>query len=57
MPFHTTPISGLLVFEPAVFQDERGYFFESYNRRVWEDAGVLNEFVQDNQARSTKGVL
>ncbi|MBL7808476.1 MAG: dTDP-4-dehydrorhamnose 3,5-epimerase, partial [Saprospiraceae bacterium] len=47
----------LLVFEPAVFQDERGYFFESYNRRVWEDAGVLNEFVQDNQARSTKGVL
>jgi dTDP-4-dehydrorhamnose 3,5-epimerase len=46
-----------LVFEPAVFQDDRGYFFESYNRRVWEEAGVMNEFVQDNQARSTKGVL
>ncbi|HLP92960.1 MAG TPA: dTDP-4-dehydrorhamnose 3,5-epimerase [Saprospiraceae bacterium] len=57
MPFTTTPISGLLVFEPAVFQDERGYFFESYNRRTWEAAGVNSEFVQDNQARSTRGVL
>lgn len=57
MPFYTTPISGLIVFEPAVFQDERGYFFESYNRRVWAEAGITTEFVQDNQARSSKGVL
>lgn len=57
MPFHTTTISGLIIFEPAVFQDERGYFFESYNRRVWAEAGITNEFVQDNQARSTRGVL
>jgi dTDP-4-dehydrorhamnose 3,5-epimerase len=57
MPFTLTPISGLLVFEPAVFRDERGYFFESYNRRVWEEAGVPADFVQDNQARSTRGVL
>lgn len=57
MPVQTTPISGLLVFEPRIFADERGYFFESYNQRTWADAGVNTVFVQDNQARSTKGVL
>lgn len=46
-----------MIFEPKVFADERGYFFESYNQRVWEAAGVHNVFVQDNQARSTQGVL
>jgi dTDP-4-dehydrorhamnose 3,5-epimerase len=57
MPISTTPIEGLLVFEPAVHYDDRGYFFESYNQRVWEAAGVNIHFVQDNQARSTIGVL
>lgn len=57
MPFHQTPIEGLLIFEPRVFHDERGYFFESYNQRTWAEAGVQAEFVQDNQARSTRGVL
>ena len=57
MPFHPTPFPGLLVFEPRVFPDERGYFFESYNSRTWEEAGVTMQFVQDNQARSTRGVL
>lgn len=57
MPFSTTPIPDLLVFEPTVFHDERGYFFESYNQRSWADAGVHTLFVQDNQARSTRGVL
>lgn len=57
MPVQNTPISGLLVFEPRIFADERGYFFESYNQRTWAEAGVNNVFVQDNQARSTKGVL
>jgi len=57
MPVLETPIAGLLIFEPNVFADERGYFFESYNQRVWEAAGVTNVFVQDNQARSTQGVL
>lgn len=57
MPFFPTPIEGLIVFEPAVFGDERGYFFESYNRRTWEQAGIVCDFVQDNQARSTRGVL
>lgn len=57
MPFTNTPIPGLLIFEPNVFHDERGYFFESYNRKTWQDAGVDADFVQDNQARSVKGVL
>ena len=57
MSFTTTPIQDLIVFEPAVFRDERGYFYESYNQKVWEDAGISTVFVQDNQARSTRGVL
>lgn len=57
MSFIQTPIEGLIVFEPKVFYDDRGYFFESFNSRVWEDAGVTRPFVQDNQARSTIGVL
>ncbi len=57
MPFFETPIPGLIVFEPRIFNDERGYFFESYNRRTWEEAGLTASFVQDNQARSTRGVL
>ncbi len=57
MPFIETPIPGLVVFEPRVHADDRGYFFESYNRQVFHAAGVTAEFVQDNQARSTRGVL
>ncbi len=57
MAFTNTPIQGLLVFEPHVFHDDRGYFFESFNKRVWEEAGVSADFVQANQARSTRGVL
>lgn len=57
MSFQTTPISGLLVFQPRIFADDRGYFYESWNRQTWLDAGVTVDFVQDNQARSTFGVL
>ena len=57
MLFQPTPIPDLLIFEPTILPDDRGYFFESYNRRVWEEAGVRVEFVQDNQSRSTRGVL
>ncbi len=52
-----TPISGLLEIEPRVFGDERGYFFESYNREAFVNAGITEEFVQDNQSLSAKGVL
>lgn len=57
MIFHPTPIEGLLVFEPRVFKDSRGYFFESFNQKIWEQQGITRPFVQDNQARSTRGVL
>lgn len=57
MPFFETPIPGLLVFEPQVWEDSRGYFFESYNTRSFQEAGVGSNFVQDNEARSSYGVL
>jgi dTDP-4-dehydrorhamnose 3,5-epimerase len=54
----TTPLEGLLVLEPRVFGDERGFFYESYNARVFaEKTGIAAEFVQDNHSRSSKGVL
>lgn len=57
MPFITTDFPGLLIFEPAVFGDSRGYFFESYNQNVFTAAGIDVNFVQDNQARSSYGVI
>ena len=57
MPFHTTDIPGLLVFEPAVFEDSRGYFFESYNEKIFKQAGIDLRFVQDNQSSSDYGVI
>lgn len=54
----TTPLAGLLVLEPRVFGDDRGYFFESYNARLFSElTGVTTPFVQDNHSRSAKGVL
>ncbi len=57
MPFIKTDFPGLLVFEPKVFEDNRGYFFESYNQNTFSDEGVHISFVQDNQARSSYGVV
>lgn len=57
MPFKETGIEGLLIFEPRVFEDKRGYFFESFNKRLFEEAGIHADFVQDNQALSGYGVL
>ena len=57
MPFMRTEFPGLLIFEPQVFGDSRGYFFESYHEQRFAEAGVPLPFVQDNQARSGKGVL
>jgi dTDP-4-dehydrorhamnose 3,5-epimerase len=54
----TTPIDGLLVIEPTVFGDERGFFYESFNaQRFAELTGVQLPFVQDNHSRSARGVL
>jgi len=53
-----TPIEGLVVLEPKVFGDERGFFMESYNERVFRDlTGASPVFVQDNHSRSGRGVL
>lgn len=53
----TCGIEGLKVIEPKVFGDARGYFFESYNYKDYAAAGITQEFVQDNQSASKRGVL
>lgn len=50
-------IEGLKVIEPAVFEDSRGYFMETYNYNDFREAGIPVEFVQDNQSSSSRGVL
>ncbi|MBN8854230.1 MAG: dTDP-4-dehydrorhamnose 3,5-epimerase [Sphingobacteriales bacterium 50-39] len=57
MPFIPTALQGVLIFEPAVYKDERGYFFESYNEQTFHKEGVINRFVQDNQSYSKYGVI
>ena len=57
MPFITTDITGLLVFEPKIFEDSRGYFFESYNEKTFQQQGVNIRFIQDNQSSSSYGVI
>ncbi|HAO0299214.1 TPA: dTDP-4-dehydrorhamnose 3,5-epimerase [Escherichia coli] len=53
-----TEIPDVLIFEPKVFSDERGFFFESFNQKIFEEAvGRKVEFVQDNHSKSRKGVL
>ncbi|NWG87571.1 MAG: dTDP-4-dehydrorhamnose 3,5-epimerase [Hydrogenophilaceae bacterium] len=52
-----TEIPDVILLEPKVFGDERGFFMESYNKRVLAEAGIQGEFVQDNHSRSAKGVL
>lgn len=55
--FIETSIPDLYIIEPKVFGDNRGYFMESYNRKDFVDAGLDMEFVQDNESKSSKGVL
>ena len=57
MRFEKTDIEGLLVVDPLVHKDDRGYFFESYNLKNYKDIGVNINFVQDNQSCSKKNVL
>ena len=52
-----TDIPEVLVLEPGVFGDERGFFYESWNRRTFKDLGIDADFVQDNHSKSQKGVL
>jgi dTDP-4-dehydrorhamnose 3,5-epimerase len=57
MPFTSTAIPDLLLFQPAVYEDERGHFFESYNEEVFRRQGIDIRFVQDNQSYSHYGVI
>jgi dTDP-4-dehydrorhamnose 3,5-epimerase len=57
MQVTSTAIPGLLIIQPSVFQDNRGYFFESYNQKTFREHGIDASFVQDNQSLSQKGVL
>jgi dTDP-4-dehydrorhamnose 3,5-epimerase len=52
-----TPIKDLLILEPQVFEDSRGYFFEAYNKNKLVDAGIDLTFIQDNQSKSSYGVI
>ncbi len=52
-----TDLAEVLLLEPKVFGDARGFFLESYNKRVLAEIGIQGEFVQDNHSRSTRGVL
>lgn len=57
MKLTLTPIKDLVVIEPKVFEDSRGYFFEAYNKNTFHELDLDYDFVQDNQSYSTKGVL
>src|SRR5215213_3474986 len=57
MIFTSTPFEGLIILEPKIFRDDRGYFFESFNKAEFEKHKIPHDFVQDNQSLSDKGVL
>ena len=57
MNFIKTDIDGVFIIEPKVFEDARGYFFESYNEAEFIKNGITNRFVQDNQSKSSYGVI
>jgi dTDP-4-dehydrorhamnose 3,5-epimerase len=57
MKFVNTPIEGLVIIEPTVFGDNRGYFLESYNKKKFEESIGKVSFVQDNESKSSKGVF
>ena len=57
MPFIQTKIKDVVIFEPRIFTDDRGYFFETYNEKLFCDNGITAKFVQDNQSKSSYGVI
>ena len=57
MVVHLTDLEGVLLFEPTVHRDARGYFLETYNERAFAEVGIAERFVQDNQSHSHRGVL
>ena len=57
MDFFKPTIEGLVVLTPKVFTDNRGYFYESYNKNTWADLGIKTDFVQDNESFSSQHTL
>jgi dTDP-4-dehydrorhamnose 3,5-epimerase len=57
MQIHPTDLQGVVVIEPEVFSDARGYFLETYNANTFAEAGITERFVQDNHSQSKRGVL
>ena len=57
MPFISTKIKDVVIFEPRIFTDDRGYFFETYNEKLFNDNGITAKFVQDNQSKSSYGAI
>jgi dTDP-4-dehydrorhamnose 3,5-epimerase len=57
MRIQPTELQGVVVIEPEIFSDARGYFLESYNVRTFAEAGITEHFAQDNQSQSKRGVL
>jgi len=57
MKIQPTELQGVVVIEPEVFSDGRGYFLETFNAKAFAEAGISEQFVQDNQSHSKRGVL
>jgi dTDP-4-dehydrorhamnose 3,5-epimerase len=57
MPFIKTELPGVFIFEPRVFEDSRGFFFEAYNEQTFRKEGITTLFIQDNQSFSRKGTI
>ncbi|HUR10795.1 MAG TPA: dTDP-4-dehydrorhamnose 3,5-epimerase [Flavitalea sp.] len=57
MNFLQTPLSGLILIEPQVYADSRGFFFEAYNQKLFHQSKAGDHFVQDNQSNSSYGVI
>lgn len=57
MSTQETYIDGLMVIKPMIFEDARGYFFESFSAKKYDDIGIIGPFVQDNESLSQKGVM
>lgn len=57
MTLTETGFEGLTIIEPRVFEDSRGYFMETYNLQKFKDLGITNAWVQDNQSKSSRGVI
>lgn len=57
MQFEKTFIDGLILIKPDIFSDQRGYFFESFNKKKYAECGIVSTFVQDNISKSVKGTV